>query len=1289
MAMPGLDEEAIFHAARQIRTPEGRRQYLAQCCGDDTALQARLEALLRVHDEEQSFLQSPVAELRATVDVLPVREGPGTVLGPYKLLEQIGEGGFGTVFLAEQQQPVRRQVALKVLKPGMDTRQVIARFEAERQALALMDHPHIARVLDAGATASGRPYFVMELVRGIAITEYCDQGQLSVQERLQLFVPVCQAVQHAHQKGIIHRDLKPSNLLVTLHDDTPSPYPLPRRGGEGRVRGMVKVIDFGIAKATGQQLTDKTLVTGITQLLGTPLYMSPEQAALGGLDVDTRSDIYSLGVVLYELLTGTTPFARQRFQEVGYDEMRRIIREEEPPRPSMRLREEEFRPTRRVGLSRFLPFSSLILHPSSFPELDWIVMKCLEKDRNRRYDSANGLARDIERYLHNEPVQACPPSAWYRYRKFARRNKTGLTIAGLVVLFLGLLVGAVGWLVRDQAAREQEVARDRAAQQAATEREGNQALEEAATLQRQKKWPEALEVAKRAEGVTANGGSAALRQRAGELRRDLEMVLLLEDIRLRGSDVRDGHFNTMRKVADYEDAFREYGIDVVRLDPQAGGEELRTTSIPVELAAALDDWALERRLVRKNETGWKNLLALARRADPDEWRNQVRDALEREDSKRLQQLGASERMVDLPPSTLVFLGMALEESGAVEQAAAVLRKAQQRHPGDFWVSHELASALMRLKSPPLEDVVRFQTAALALRPRSPGVYLNLGIALAKKGAAGEALAAYKQALHLKPDYAEVYSDLGVLLRDQGQALEAEAACRKALDLRPDFAGAYANLGTALLDQGKLLEAEAACRKALALQSNFAEAYSDLGEVLQAQKKFPDAEAAYRKAIDLRPDLAVAHANLGVLLRARGRLAEAEASHRKALELRPDDARIHCNLGNALLSQGKVQEAEAAFRKAVQLRPDDAVSFVNLGVALREQKRLPEAEAALRKATQLQPDLAEAHDNLGSILHDQRKLPEAEAAIRKAIELRPNLAAARHNLGVVLRDRGKLPEAEAAFRKAIELRPDYALAHHNLGNILQAQRKLPEAEAALRKALELQPDDAASHCNLGGVLQAQGKLTAALAELRRGDELGSRQRGWTYPSPQWVKNAERLVALDARLPSVLSGQAQPADAAEQLGLAQLCQKPYKRLHAASARFYVAAFAAQPRLADDVPAGHRHDAACAAALAGCGQGDDRPSPDAKERGRWRQQALDWLRADLAWWRQRVETGQAQDLSTLRRWLEDPDLAGVRGEPALAQLPEAEREPWRRLWADVADALGKTPEKTGPEDRPRKAP
>jgi serine/threonine protein kinase len=428
-------EKEIFLEALDKNTPQERAAFLDGACGKDSARRARVEALLADHFKEDGFMNKPAAATREE----PVRtikldtavnaddNAVGQTIGRYKLLEKVGEGGCGAVYVAQQYEPVRRRVALKVIKLGMDTKEVIARFEAERQALAMMDHPNIAKVFDAGTTETGRPYFVMELVRGIKITEYCDQNQLNTKERLALLIEVCHAVQHAHQKGIIHRDIKPSNIMVTLHDGVPVP----------------KVIDFGIAKATEGRLTDETVYTQLHQFIGTPAYMSPEQAEMSGLDIDTRSDIYSLGVLLYELLAGSTPFDAKELMASGLDAMRKIIREQEPIRPSTRLATLHGADLTTTAKRRSTD-SSKLLHQLR-GDLDWIVMKCLEKDRARRYETANGLAADLERHLDNEPVVARPPSAAYRLQKAWRRNKAAFTAATLIAVALLAATGISAW----------------------------------------------------------------------------------------------------------------------------------------------------------------------------------------------------------------------------------------------------------------------------------------------------------------------------------------------------------------------------------------------------------------------------------------------------------------------------------------------------------------------------------------------------------------------------------------------------------------------------------------------------------------------------------------------------------------------------------------------------------------------------------------------------------------------------------------------------------------------------
>jgi tetratricopeptide (TPR) repeat protein len=647
-------------------------------------------------------------------------------------------------------------VALKIIKLGMDTKRVVARFEAERQALALMDHPNIAKVLDAGCTQSGRPYFVMELVRGIPITSYCDQEWLAIKDRLDLFLKVCHAIQHAHQKGIIHRDIKPSNILVTLNEGVPVP----------------KVIDFGIAKATQQKLTDKTIYTHFAQLIHTPAYMSPEQAEMSGLDIDTRTDIYNLGVLLYELLTGTTPFDAKELTSSGLDEMRRIIREREPPRPSTRLT--------RLGPSAK---SKIVNHKSKIAnDLDWIVMKCLEKDRTRRYETANSLAGDVNRYLRDEPVEACPPSAAYRFRKFARRQKTGLVIASVLTLallvVLGVVAGSIGWAVRDRATR-----------QAAIEVEVDVALNEAARLQAQRKYAEALSAALRAEAILSAGSSQELQKRAGDLRKDLQMVLRLESTRLEGARSNaDGNVDFAHEDREYGQVFRQFGMDALVLGPQEIADHGRATTIRLELASALDDWAFVRGLVRpEGDEIAKRLVAAARLVDPDELRNRIRDVQETRDETALRELLTTERHRVLEWPTLHLLLLAVWQAEQFEEVIALEKEARRQWPDDYWHNYELAMLLMQKERPQWEDAARFYTAALALRPDSSVVQHDLAWLLVQWPRPGvehfdEAIDLARKAIKVTPTAGNYWVTLGIAHYRAGQWSAALAAFQQAAKL---------------------------------------------------------------------------------------------------------------------------------------------------------------------------------------------------------------------------------------------------------------------------------------------------------------------------------------------------------------------------------------------------------------------------------------------------------------------------------------------------------------------------
>jgi tetratricopeptide (TPR) repeat protein/tRNA A-37 threonylcarbamoyl transferase component Bud32 len=943
-------------------------------------------------------------------------QAPGTVLDRYKLLEQIGEGGMGTVWMADQTEPIQRRVAVKVVKEGMDTKQVLTRFEAERQALALMEHPNIARVLDAGKTPSGRPYFVMELVKGQPITKYCDEKRLRVRERLELFADVCRAVQHAHQKGVIHRDLKPSNVLVAPYDGRP----------------VVKVIDFGVAKATGRRLTEHTLFTGFGAVVGTPEYMSPEQAEVNNQDIDTRSDVYSLGVLLYELLTGSTPLTRKRAKEAALVEVLRVIREEEPPRPSTRLAESKDtlpsisaqRQTEPAKLTRLVR-----------GDLDWIVMKALDKDRNRRYETANAFAMDVQRYLADEPVQACPPSAGYRLRKFVRRNKGPvLAVTGFVMLLAAGTAGTTAGLLRTLAA------------------------ERRALMERDEK-----EDARR------------------QTRRALNTLTdeVLHELLGRQVQLTEQHRKFLQKILAYHETFAAARAD----DPE--GREGRADGYDrvAEIRHRLGD-------LKDAESAYEEALALRRQLAAD-----VPEVPDRQNALAgtLTDLGSLLRDTGRPEQAEV----AYREAVAIgKRLAAELPKQPDFRQSLALSDYNLALLLHRTgRSEAAEsawrDALRLWKQLADEFPNRADFehslakcHVSLSNLLTETGRLPEAESAWRQALatwkqlvaefpkrsEFRQGLAEAHNGLGTLLRFTGRSEQGEAAYREALaiqkdlaaefpsrpDLRQELAGTSYNLAVLLHTTHRTPEAEVLWRYALSLrrqlasdfprvpdyQHELASTLSAFATLLRATNRAGEAEAAYTEALaigkrlvarfprrpEFRENLALSQNNLGFLLYQLHRAGEAETVWRSALALwkrlavefpkRPDvrreQARTHYNLG-LLLSDKRPKEAETAFRDALAL-----------------QKQLVQA---FPKVPDYQVGAAGTLTSLGFLLYRNNRRPEAEAAYRHALGFQERLAAAfpkvadfQNELAGTLTKVAILCRQRRAFAAAVQLL-EQARPHH--------------------------------------------------------------------------------------------------------------------------------------------------------------------------------------------------------------------------------------------------------------------
>ena len=1108
----------------------------------------------------------PRVVLRDTVDgdsPPPINRPPNDeeMSTRYQIEGEIARGGMGAI-LKGRDPDLGRDVAIKVLREDLrDNDALVRRFVEEAQIGGQLQHPGVVPIYELGTFTDLRPYFSMKLVKGQTLAELLNIRPAPTDDLprfLSIFAAIAQTMAYAHTRGVIHRDLKPSNVMVGSF-------------------GEVQVMDWGLAKVlTRAEVTDDAGASkGLTQetliatarsdsrtdlshagsVMGTPSYMAPEQARGEIHRLDERCDVFAMGSILCDILTGAPAYSGK-----GSKEVLRMAAQGNTADALTRLE-------------------------SRGCDVDLIALAkdCLAVELEDRPRNGNVVAERITSYLAGvqERVQAAERERAVAVAKAIeerRRRKVQLALAASVLALTTLGGLSTTYYLQQQQARAAA---------------GQRVIDQVTTLQGQAlarpedipRWEVALAAVEQADPAGDPKTKIHLLAMQNEIqagldsaKRDKTLLDRLVDILSAAGDDPDGSITEH----DYAKAFRDAGIDLANLSPAKAGTliKARPPSVALAMSGALDYWAAIRRGRQANAAGAARLWEAVNIADPDPWRIKLRAARAQSDksarSTAFQALAQEANYQELGPVSLALLAYGLKNAGDLTRAESVLRKAQQLYPLDVWINYELGKTLERLSQS--DEAIRFYTAARSIRPETAH---ELAHALERRGDSDEAIAVFRDLKRLRPSDVRHLGCLGEALKHKGLAKEAD-------------------------------------------------------EILEA------AVVAGREVSRLKPDDGSAHQLLGKALAARGELEAAIAEYRTAIQLMPDSAIARSNLGHALMDQSKINEAIAEFRAAIRLKPNDSNVHNSLGNAFYRQARKEESITEYREAIRLMPDYALPHSNLGNALADQGKFDEAVAEYRAVVRLIPNDAEAHSSLGVALNGEGKRDEALAEFRTAIRLKPNYAEAH----------------------------------CNLADILKNQGDYAGALAMFRKGHELGTRRADWRYPSAQWVTDAERLLALANRLPAILRGEQKPKDNVERLGLAQIAYD--SRSFAAAARLRAEAMAIDPKLGDARQPQHRYDAACAAALAGSGQGKDDPPPDDASKTKLRRQAFDWLKAELSAWTKVLDSGPPQArpfiAQTLQHWKVDSDLAAIRDPAALAKLSEAERKDWQALWFSVDAMLAK---------------